>query len=340
MNGVRKNAERLQRELNKLEGVRSSVFAANSIVQRSHKTIDITSGHNGVVATSTLYKMSIDQGYMDFFKIPMLAGRDFSSDRGTDLCAKEAKACMTSVIITLNTAQALGYGVDPNSAIGQLVGNTINDIQITYRIIGIIGNLITGGYKEAPQSLIFFPSFEGNNRLFLEIDDAGGATIKAINDIWKANIENWDLIIYPLEAQITGYAHEEQRTLSLIKLGAMISLALASIGMLSLSRTVGRQFAKEVAIRKVHGATTRAVLLTLIYRIGWPSLVGALIFVTVGIFLANQWLDVFIFRLDFSELIVSAISAIVILSLIFVVFVGFSLWRFAKMLPIEALRAE
>lgn len=99
-----------------------------------------------------------------------------------------------------------------------------------------------------------------------------------------------------------------------------------------------RRQAKNIAIKKVLGATSRQIVLALFRSFSRPVLLGWPLAVLAGWFLANQWLDNYAYRIDFPWW--AAVGAGVLASLLSAVVVAGQSWRTASANPVHYLKEE
>ena len=78
----------------------------------------------------------VDFGYFGVYRVPLLAGRDFSRDFVEDKVSADDKSRLSSAIINETALRSLGFA-DASAAIGQEVKSTDPAFPRRYRIIGV-----------------------------------------------------------------------------------------------------------------------------------------------------------------------------------------------------------
>ena len=131
---------------------------------------------------------------------------------------------------------------------------------------------------------------------------------------------------------------QETRQTRLIRLSSILSLIITLIGILGVVWLDVRFMRKEIALRKVNGATRRDIL----SRIGWKYLltaaVGFVIAAPVAYAICRRWLEQFAFR---TTIPVSLFAlAFVIVICITLVTVILQAWSAANANPVDAIKNE
>ena len=131
---------------------------------------------------------------------------------------------------------------------------------------------------------------------------------------------------------------DEFRFIAQVKLFALICIFITIIGVFSLTMFETEYRRKEIAIRKVMGSSTDAVIRLFAIRYAWPLMAAFVIAAPIGWWLSKQWLRSFaehtpiywwLFPLAFV-----IVSAVVILT------VMVQAWRVATANPVESIKTE
>lgn len=118
---------------------------------------------------------------------------------------------------------------------------------------------------------------------------------------------------YAFTAEINQAAYDkESRWKAIIGFGAGLSIFISGIGLFALSLLITRRRAKEIAIRKVLGATNRGLLIFLSADLGKLVLLGFLIASPLGTIAIDKWLGNFAYRAAFSWTLFALTAALVL----------------------------
>ena len=141
-----------------------------------------------------------------------------------------------------------------------------------------------------------------------------------------------------LEDDIENMYRKEIGQSRLINSSSILCLLIALIGVLGIAYFETQVMRKEIAIRKVNGATTWEIIKSLLGRYVLVSSIGFLLAVPVSILIMNMWLSRFAYHTDMSVwifllayLIITALTAAVVL---------LRSYSAASENPVEALKKE
>ncbi|MEZ5012198.1 MAG: FtsX-like permease family protein [Bacteroidales bacterium] len=99
-----------------------------------------------------------------------------------------------------------------------------------------------------------------------------------------------------LEEEYNKLYVNEAQTMHLFTLMAMLSIVVACLGLFGLASFMSRLRAPEVAIRKVYGASIKAVVTLLVKNYAFWLLVAFVIACPVSFIIMNRWLENFAFK--------------------------------------------
>jgi len=137
---------------------------------------------------------------------------------------------------------------------------------------------------------------------------------------------------------IASYYKTQHRLSSLLMLLSFVAIVISSMGMLAMSIYFTRQRARDMAVRKVFGATPQGVLGLLMG--GFLKLVGVAFVIAVPIiyFLMQDWLSGYVYRIKLTP-VPFLIAGGVVLVIAVLTVAGHSL-KVAMSNPVDSLKAE
>ena len=141
-----------------------------------------------------------------------------------------------------------------------------------------------------------------------------------------------------LDRDIEKLYEQENRQTRLIRLSSLLSLLIALIGVLGLVWFDTRYMRKEIALRKVNGATTREILSMINRKYLLIAGAGFVIAVPIAYAVCQRWMSQFAFRTDFPVWFFLG-SLLVVVAITFVV-ATLQSWRAASANPAESLKNE
>ncbi len=119
---------------------------------------------------------------------------------------------------------------------------------------------------------------------------------------------------------------------------ALLAIGVACMGLYGLASFITVQRTKEIAIRKVFGASDRGVVADFLRSFNKPVLIAVLIGVAPANYLANEWLTGFAFHIAFPVWILPVV--LLLLLAMATTTVVFHTVRVAATNPAEMLRCD
>ena len=144
-------------------------------------------------------------------------------------------------------------------------------------------------------------------------------------------------IISYTEEMRAAYA-DSKKMRNTMALGAVFSLLIALLGLIGFIKDESLRRSKEMAVRKINGATTRDILSVFAKDIMKLSVVMAVIACIAAFFVAYKWLEQFADKVSLSPLFFIGGAVLVLLIVLGVVVLN--CLRIARANPVESLKNE
>lgn len=320
------NSERYKKRLAQLEGV---ISAGGS--DRSFTSGWQTGGvKNELGEWVTVRFIRIDPNYLETLRINLVAGRNFSYDRPVDV--KE------SVIINESMANTFGW----DNPIGrQLPDLQTDSTKAAPTIIGVVKDFHIDRLHRELQPLVLHmnPDRHGIYSLFVRIAPGDvPATLSRMEAAWKEMFPDFPYLYAFLDDNLNRQYEGERVWRKILAWSSVLTIVIASMGLLGLALLAVNRRTKEIGIRKVLGASVPSIaaslsgdfvkLMLLANVLGWP-----LAYLTV-----SKWLENFAYRIDLSSWVFLAAGALSLAIALFTI--SFRAISAALANPAEALRYE
>ena len=206
-------------------------------------------------------------------------------------------------------------------------------------ILGVVKDFHTASVHQPISPLIFKCTPEDISIAMVRIE--AGSERKAINNITafysKAN-PGYPLNLGFLDETVKAQYLTEERTLSLAKYFAYLTILISCLGLFGLAAFDTERRTKEIGIRKVLGATTKSLVALLSKDFLKLVFIAIVLASPVAYYLTNRWLQDFAYRIDISWWIF--IAAGVVALLIALITVSFQAIKAAVANPVKSLRTE
>ena len=271
---------------------------------------------------------AVDYDYTATMKMELVSGRDFSREFTGDM----ARDTIGNFLVNEEVAKIIGQG-DP-------VGKGFRFMGLNGTIVGVLKNFHFKGADQAIEPMAFAladTTFLGTMLIRL----TPGRTRESLNVVETA----WGEIIpeYPLQYTFIAQDYNDlfrsqMRLTELLKYFTILALIIASLGLYGLSSYSAERRTNEIGIRKVMGASSMAVVLTMVKEFLWLVLISLVIALPSGWFIVNNLLKQFPYRVktDMFVFVVIAAGAILLAA----VTISFHTYRSTRINPAEALKIE
>ena len=338
--GTQEHVDELKNELRQLAGVEDvtiSTTVSGDVIrnrvgffrQDSHEAHAVPKSDGGV-----------DEHFIPFYKLDILAGRNFSPDNPADRKA---------VILSREAAQSVGW--EPEEAIGK----TVWVEKYSWRTFGseaeVIGVIEDHRYTPLYLQTTIASANRGtlltySNHLFKNnLPEKMSIRVNGSNDVIE-KIKSKFAEIYPgtffhwyfLDAHMNAHYQRDRIARNQITLFTSIAIGIACLGLLGVIANKAISKTKEIGIRKVLGARLHQISQILLY----PTLKQIIVAVVIGTPLA-YFLTEFYLQ-NFSERVAIQfwhfVTPTLLLILIMLSSVAWVVFRAARRNPVEALKYE
>lgn len=342
--------ENFRHEVVKIPGV-TDVTANMEVPSREIRDTGIVS-YEGLPEDDREIVMDIqvaDSNYIDFMGMKLLAGKNFTpSLRGRDRPPEDApveefyrivNTSRREYIINETAVKLLGESNGTN-VIGRQFswGNGTLDLQ-EGAIVGVVkdSHQETLHNKVDPLVLIHEPIFLRTFLVKLETAQVQ-ETLVNIEKVWKDMFPD-----YPMEsAFLDDLYHQlyqsEQRQKEVLSLFSYLVIFITLLGLLGLISFMVQRRIKELAIRKILGASRSSILTLFSKGFVFQALMALAVATPVTFYFMQEWLDGFAYRISISgiEFLLSFMTLVLLLGVI----VGIQVGRSSDLNPAEILRYE
>jgi putative ABC transport system permease protein len=279
-----------------------------------------------VTSTVLMGDWRIDADYIPTLQMKMVEGRNFSPLMPTD---------SGGVLINETAARALGL-VQP---IGKMVYTGPNPVT-AYPIIGVVKDFNATSLRDPVEPIVFSLSTQGGAvSVRVKSNDIPVliAKIKKEYDVFAGG--TGEPFVYSfLDDDFNRLYQSDERASHLLTAFSFFAVLIACFGLLGLVTYAAERRTKEIGIRKVLGARMAHVVFLLSKDFGKGVLLAILIACPVAYWVAQLWLQQFVFRTSLHWWIFAIAPLVAVVLTLGVV--GAKASRVWLVNPAESLRAE
>ncbi len=278
-------------------------------------------------AGSTVYFTNeiVDENYLPLLKIPLVAGRNFS----TAFPADSAQ----SIIVNESFVKAAHW----KNPVGETI-NMLGSNNETYHVIGVVKDYHFASLTKKITPQLF--SMNGSyGSYYIKIKpNTATASLQWIQKTFRQ--------FYPMSSYSYVFKNDENRKQyadvekwkQIILFGALLTIFISCIGLFGLSVLSAEKRTKEIGIRKALGASVQQIVTTLSTDF-IKLVVIALIIATPLVYIAaNKWLQNYPYRIQVNWWMF-ALSGILVM-LIALITISFQSIKAAVANPVKSLRTE
>ena len=209
---------------------------------------------------------------------------------------------------------------------------TISGVYKSY----LIGNL--AGVDERPSALFYGEIGSMSYWMPHVLFKVQPGSLAKVQDALEQTLEGREINILSYEEQMRAAYDGSRKMRNTMAIGAVFSLLIALLGLIGFIKDESLRRSKEMAVRKINGATTRDILGVFSMDIMKLSVAAALIACIGAFFVARRWLEQFAEKISLNPLFFIGGAVLVLLIVLGVVVLN--CLRIARANPVESLNNE
>ena len=266
----------------------------------------------------------VSPNHFDFFDMKIIDGENpffYESSTAYD------------VVINESAARLLGL----EQPVGEMITNGYEDSRYTIR--GVTRNAYTRSLHQEVDPQVFIKmDREKWNSVFFKINGDPQRAIRFIEQKWKAREADFPFEYHFLDDTYKQLYTSEMNAGKVLSFAMLITLMITVADLFAMAYYATRRRVREIAIRKVYGASIRHIFVLL--NKGFILWVGIafLIACPVAFYGLNKWLDGFVVKTDLSIWVFILVGAIALL--VTLLTNGYQTWKAATGNPVKAIKTE
>ena len=209
---------------------------------------------------------------------------------------------------------------------------TISGVYRSY----VIGNLT--GVDQRPSALFYGEIGSMSSWMPHVLFKVQPMSLVKVKEALEKALEGREINIISYEEQMRAAYDDSKKMRNTMALGAVFSLLIALLGLIGFIKDESLRRSKEMAVRKINGATTRDILGVFATDIMKLSAVMAVIACVAAYFVAHKWLEQFAEKVSLNPLYFIGGAVLVLLIVLGVVVLN--CLRIARANPVESLKNE
>jgi len=225
--------------------------------------------------------LHVDEHFLDVMNIDLVAGRNFSSDWGTDTTR--------GILMNETAVRYLEWGA-PDDAIGRQI-ERLNYNRTKGRVIGVVRDFhLRTIHEEIEPALIMTSAYHIFVLIRIQPEEISD-TIAHIEEIWRDVDPRFPLDYTFLDEDFDALYRTDQQLGEIFAVFAFLAIFVACLGLLGLASFSIQQRTREIGIRKVVGSSVSGIVMLLSKDFMKYVLLANLIAWPLAYFVMNNWLQ-------------------------------------------------
>lgn len=305
-----------------------------------------TDGMNGVIAVHTENKdisfssrsMGVDADFLETLQVKLLTGNNVTGSSNN----------YTRAVVNEKFVEMMGWEGSP---IGQtFIGRGLNESDMATEVIGVVKDfkmhtLYKNELNGHAAPLMIFPIEKseenwlfGWNRVILRLHDMDEATLTKLNEKLQQITGRPNTCFAGYQSKIQSIYHETLLYRDAIIAASIILFIITLLGLIGFTDDEVSRRGKEIAIRKIFGATVKDVLITILKGIVFISVPAIGIGLMFSFVVGNDWLQQFAEKISLNTYLFT-LSGLSVLSGILLC-VTTRAWGVANENPVNYLKTD
>ena len=325
----------LRTELTKNANVLGVAEAQLMMGERTPVNVMQIDNNDGVLISSTMSHMPIGEDFVKVMGLKVLKGRDFSrhllTDIGTNFLVNEA------MVRKMGWSEPLGKRIQLGPRIGKVIGvvQDFNFKSLHSLIEPFAMYPLSDDFSTVPEA------FRPLQQRLLVLDISGrdvGETLDHVEHVMSQIDPRHPFEFEFLDQSLDNLYKTEHRLMSLIGIFAAVCIFIACLGLFGLAAFTTEQRSREIATRKVLGASAWQIITLLSRPILVLVLIAAVLASIIAYFAIDEWLTGFAYRAAINP--VMFIVAALIAAVVAFVTVALQAYKTASGDPVGPLREQ
>jgi putative ABC transport system permease protein len=206
-------------------------------------------------------------------------------------------------------------------------------------VVGVVKDFHVASLHQPIEPTCIIFSQTPPSKISLRIEKGGiGPTMSYLQKAWKEVFPDYPLDYQFYDEWFNQMYVKDERFGNAIGMFAFLAITVSCLGILGMAVFASERRAKEIGIRKVHGASVNDLMILLNKDFIKWVIVAFVVACPIGWYAMNKWLQEFAYRTEMRWwiFVLSGVIALVIALLT----VSWQTWRAATANPVESLRYE
>jgi putative ABC transport system permease protein len=272
-----------------------------------------------------------EEGLVETMGLEIVRGRDFKR--------VEHSGWMQEMLVDERFAQMMKEVAGIDDVIGrQFVNSSVGD-EYPFTVVGVVKSFMLGSLISREER----PMMVANGNVFthyimIKLQDMTSDNLQAVQQLCDRFYPDADLCVKPYAAELATCYNDTRHTRDMILIGCLASLLITLIGLIGYVRDEVQRRSRELAIRKVMGASMKELQSLFLRSIAFIAFPSVVIGVALGWYFSRLLMEQFADKIPLLWYVFAADAILVLLIIGIVAYLQTR--RVANNNPIDYLKTE
>ena len=315
--------ERFKTIVDKLPAVESISNAQNAPAGMINNYIPLIKRETDERYPSSVVPASV--GFLPTLQATFIAGNDFT-EAGKD----------SHIIMSRKLVEEIGETPE------NVIGKEFNLWGSAVQVVGVVEDIQYYAHRKSEEragTVFFYRSFQFPLNIVVRISKGDWRhTVAQLEQAWNEAVPAFPFSYQMMNERLEQNYKKELADIGTVNAFSIVAIVLSCFGVMGISRYTARKRTKEIAIRKVYGASKMSILLLLNSNFLILNLIAFAIAIPVVILFINHWLQNFSYKINL-DWWVFVLAGLCTATIVFVT-VSWQSWRAASANPVDAIKSE
>lgn len=241
----------------------------------------------------TLMSTAVSFEWAEVMELEMAEGRFFDINMSTD---------SSGVVVNEATVRELNLENPLETRFWSLPGQDMEKVYLP--IIGVVKDFHFESMQQPIGPAILYPLKQGTGYISIKTkgESAAAEVMQFVEQTWTSFAPNYPIDMFWLDDYFDNIFSSEKRTSKILLVFSFLSIFISCLGLLGLISFATLLRTKEIAIRKTYGSNIAQIVI-LLFKETYVLLIIATLIACPSFFLINNWMQNFVYRINFGMLV-------------------------------------
>ena len=265
----------------------------------------------------------VSEAYMDFYRFQLVKGELLTD-------------CLPENIAMINEEAKRRFGWTG------AIGKTFQGFRTVHTVQGVVRNKIQNSPALPATPTVYFVNREAQQNNFILFRYQGvpfSDVQRRINAFFAEEYPHLHIAnLFDAEITFAEFIQSERSLMKLLGFVSLICILISIFGFFSLVSLTCEERRKEIAIRKINGATIHDIVGIFFKEYSLLLAIGALIAFPIGYYIMQRWLEQYVIQTGIDAWIY--VTILLALTLVIILCVGWRVWKASIENPADVVKSE